>query len=100
MAETHSNRRQEVKRVSGRWLFGTNGTPRYQQGDYLRVELLSGIADSSMSIWMFVDHCDDRHAIVFGTIDSGPSEWLGNKLTSGSKVAVSYSQILEHRQSW
>jgi hypothetical protein len=71
--------------------------PKYQKGDYLRVELLSGVADSSVSIWLYVDHCDDRHAIVFGTIDSEPSEWLGNTLRSGAKLAVSYRVVREHR---
>jgi hypothetical protein len=99
MAETHNNRRQAAKRVSGRRGFGTNGAPRYQQGDYLRIELLSGVVSSSMSIWMYVDHCDDKHAIVFGTIDTEPCEWLGHPLSRGAKLAVSYRQVREHRQS-
>jgi len=53
-----------------------------------------------MSIWMYVDHCDDKHAIVFGTIDSEPSEWLGDAVRSGEKLAVSYRQVREHRPSW
>ena len=53
-----------------------------------------------MSIWIYVDHCDDKHAIVFGTIDTEPSKWLGNSLRSGAKVAVEYRQVREHRQSW
>jgi len=81
-------------------MFGTNAATRYHHGDYLRVELLSGVADSSMSIWMYVDHCDDKHAIVFGTIDSEPSEWLGDAVRSGEKLAVSYRQVREHRPSW
>jgi hypothetical protein len=96
MAKTN-NRRHKVRRVSGISAFGTKATPRYQKGDYLRVELLSGVADSSVSIWLYVDHCDDRHAIVFGTIDSEPSEWLGNTLRSGAKLAVSYRVVREHR---
>ena len=100
MAETHNNRRQEGTRVSGRRVFNKNATARYQQGDYLRVDLLSEVSDGSMSIWMFVDHCDEKHAIVFGTIDCEPSEWLGNTLRAGAKLAASYSQIREHRQSW
>jgi hypothetical protein len=82
----------------GRWVVGTNATSKYQHGDYLRVELLSEVPGRSMSIWMYVDHCDDKHAIVFGTIDSEPSEWLGNKLRSGARLAASYNQIREHRQ--
>jgi hypothetical protein len=101
MAETHSNKREdEDTEVPARWVFSTNATPKYQQGDYLRIELLSEVAGRSMSIWMYVDHCDDQHAIVFGTIDSEPSEWLGSAFRSGAKLAVSYRQVREHRQSW
>ena len=97
MAETHSNERQEGTDEPDRWVFNTNATSKYQQGDYLRVELLSEVAGRSISIWMYVDHCDDKHAIIFGTIDSEPSEWLGSTLRSGAKLAVSYRQIREHR---
>jgi len=100
MAENHNKKRPDATRVSGGRVVGTNSPPKYQQGDYMRVELLPAVADSSTSIWMFVDHCDDQHAIVFGTIDSEPSEWLGDALRSGAKLAVSYAQIREHRQSW
>jgi hypothetical protein len=96
MAETHSNKREEDTEVPGRCVFSTNATPTYQQGDYLRIEL-SQVAGRSMSIWMYVDHCDDQHAIVFGTIDIEPSEWLGSAFRSGAKLAVSYRQVREHR---
>jgi hypothetical protein len=66
----------------------------------VRVELLSEAAGSSMSIWMYVNHCDDQHAIVFGTIDIEASDWWGNSLRTGTKVAVEYHQVREHRQSW
>jgi hypothetical protein len=100
---TGSHRRQKATGVSDKGAHGTNAMPKYQKGDYLRVELLSGVAGTSMSIWMYVDHCDDKHAIVFGTIDTEPSERLGNSLKSGTKVAVGYCQLREHRehrQSW
>ena len=97
---TRSHGRQEATGVSDNGALGTNALPKYQKGDYLRVELLSGVAGSSMSIWMYVDHCDDKHAIVFGTIDIEPPEWSGNTLRSGTKVAVEYRQVREHRQSW
>ena len=100
MKGTGSHGRQKATGVSDKGALGANAMPKYQKGDYLRVELLSGVAGSSMSIWMYVDHCDDRHAIVFGTIDTEPSEWLGNSLRSGTKVAVEYRQVREHRQSW
>ncbi len=100
MEGTGSHERQKATVVSDQGALGTSALPKYEKGDYLRVELLSGVAGSSMSIWMYVDHCDDKHAIVFGTIDSEPSEWLGNSLKSGAKVAVGYRQVRERRQSW
>ena len=100
MEPTGSHERQKAAGVSDKGALGTNAIPKYQKGDYLRVELLSGVAGSSMSIWIYVDHCDDQHAIVFGTIDTEPCKWLGNSLRSGAKVAVEYRQVREHRQSW
>ena len=97
---TDSRGRHKTTGVSDKKALGKNAVPKFQKGDYLRVELLSGVAGSSMSIWMYVDHCDDKHAIVFGTIDTEPSKWLGNSLRSGTKVAVEYRQVREHRQSW
>lgn len=100
MEGTRSHGRQKATGVSDKAALGTDPMPKYQKGDYLRVELLSGVAGRSMSIWMYVDHCDDKHAIVFGTIDTEPSGWLVNSLKSGTRVAVGYRQIREHRQSW
>ena len=41
---------------------------KYKRGDYVRIELMSG-ANQALSIWMSVDRSDDKHAIVFGTIE-------------------------------
>ena len=100
MEGTGSHGRQKSTGVSDKGSLVTKAIPKYRKGDYLRVELFSGVAGSSMSIWIYVDHCDDQHAIVFGTIDTEPSKWLGNSLRSGAKVAVEYRQVREHRQSW
>jgi hypothetical protein len=100
MEGTRSHGRQKSTGVSDKGSLVTKAISKYRKGDYLRVELFSGVAGSSMSIWIYVDHCDDQHAIVFGTIDTEPSKWLGNSLRSGAKVAVEYRQVREHRQSW
>jgi hypothetical protein len=97
---TSSHGRQKATRASAKGTLATNAMPKYHKGDYLRVELLSGVAGGSVSIWMYVEHADDEHALVFGTIDTEPAEWLGNSLRSGTKVAVEYRQVREHRQSW
>jgi hypothetical protein len=100
MAKTLKTRRQEDTRASGGWMFDRNSMPKYKQGDYLRIELLSESTDGPMSVWMCVDHCDDEHAIVFGTIDTESSEWLGKTLTRGARLAASYRQVREHHLSW
>ncbi len=100
MKGTRSHGRQGTMQVSNKAVSGTNALPKYQKGDYLRVELLSERAGSSMSMWMYVDDCDDKHAIVFGTIDTKPSERWGDSPRTGTKVAVEYHQVREHRQSW
>jgi hypothetical protein len=100
MERTRNHEWQKATGVSDKRALTTNVMPKYQKGDYLRVELLPGVAGRSMSIWMYADHCDDKHAIVFGTIDIEPPEWSGNTLRSGTKVAVEYRQVREHRQSW
>ena len=100
MKESHNTRGQESTETSGSWVFDRNAMPRYKRRDYLRVELLSETTDGPMSVWMYVDHCDDEHSIVFGTIDSEPSEQFGSTLKRGAKLAASYRQVREHRPSW
>lgn len=46
---------------------------------------------------MCVDHSDDKHAIVFGTIDDDNSHGLGKALSSGAKLAASYVRVRECR---
>jgi len=76
---------------------GKQSAPTYSQGDFLRVELFSGTAAVALSLWIRVQHCDDKRAIVYGIIDDEPSQFLGNALRCGSKLAVSYRQIRECR---
>jgi hypothetical protein len=46
---------------------------------------------------MCVDHCDDEHSIVFGTIDDDSSHRLGKALTTGSKLAASFHRVRKGR---
>lgn len=71
---------------------------RYNQGDCLLVDLPSGTTDT-MSVWILVDHCDDKHAIVFGTVDREPNfpKHFGRLFRRGAKLAASYRQVREHR---
>jgi hypothetical protein len=78
--------------------FSIDAVSRYNQGDYLQVELPSGTTDT-MSVWILVDHCDDKHAIVFGTVDREPNfpKHFGRPFRRGAKLAASYRQVREHR---
>ena len=71
---------------------------RYNQGDYLRVELPSATTDR-MSVWIVAHHCDDKHGIVFGTVDRQLNfpERFGRLFSPGAKLAASYFQVREHR---
>jgi len=70
--------------------------PKYGPGDYVRIEIILG-GEEAASVWMCVDHRDDEHSIVFGTIDDDSSHRLGKALTTGSKLAASFHRILEDR---
>ena len=47
---------------------------------------------------MIVDHCDDDERLLYGILDSEPLNDYGGKVKLGSQLAVSYSQIREHRK--
>jgi hypothetical protein len=84
------SRRQEVAQQAA---------PRYKHGDYLRVDLLARASDAPISVWICVDHCDERHAIVFGTVDSEPPQCLGNMLRRGAcclRPIARYGSIVQH----
>ena len=70
---------------------------RYRRGDYVRVEILAAISRAPISVWMRVDSCDDRHSIVYGTIDDQSSTGLGTALASGAKLGATYRQVKERR---
>jgi hypothetical protein len=80
----------------GRRSFAQVTAPRYKRGDYLWVELLPGTTGGPVCVWMCVNHCDERHAVVFGTIESEPPYRLGNGLRRGGVLAATYCQVREH----
>ena len=67
--------------------------PKYGPGDYVRIEIILGGGKQRRS--GCVDHCDDEHSIVFGTIDDDSSHRLGKALTTGSKLAASFHRVRE-----
>jgi hypothetical protein len=75
----------------------TTVAPRYRTGDYVKIELRWIFGDRPMAVWIRVDHCDERRAIVFGTIDSDlPDELTDRSLRRGARLAASYTSVLQH----
>jgi hypothetical protein len=73
--------------------------PKYQSGDYLKVEFKDERAGESEWMWVKVDYCDDSKRIAFGWLDSEPILDYQNKLKLGSRVAVSYGNIRQHAKA-
>jgi hypothetical protein len=43
-------------------------------------------------------HCDDEKKLVFGALDNQPVNDYDGKVELGSELAVSYSQVREHKK--
>lgn len=99
MSKRHKTRSAKHKRESRKSAFVRRAADRYQYGDYLRVELPFGIVGVPTSVRISVVHCSEKHAIVFGTIESEPPQWLGKTLSLGATLAVSYRCVRECRQA-
>ncbi len=70
----------------------------YEQGDLVKVEFSGSAGGIGEWMWIRVHHCDEEKEIVFGTLDSEPLNDYDGKVTLGTDLAVSYSQIREHRK--
>ena len=73
--------------------------PTYARGDYVKVEFTDEATGIGERMWLRVDRCDDKKRIVYGTLDSEPLNDYGGQLHLGSKLAVSFAQIREHRKA-
>jgi hypothetical protein len=71
----------------------------YERGDYVKVEFPDETTGIGEWMWVRVVHCDDEKQMVFGTLDNEPVGDYGGKVGLGSELAVSYSQIRDHRKS-
>ena len=49
-------------------------------------------------MWVRVSRCDEQKRLVFGTLDNEPLNDYGGRIGLESELAVSYSQIREHRK--
>ena len=71
---------------------------KYERGDYVKVEFPDDTTGIGEWMWVIVDHTDDEKRLVFGTLDNEPVNDYDGKIELGSELAISYSQIREHRK--
>ncbi len=72
--------------------------PRYERGDYVKVEFADERTGIGEWMWVRVDHCDDQRQLLFGVLDNEPLNDYGGKIGAGSELAIRYSQIREHKK--
>jgi hypothetical protein len=72
--------------------------PTYAQGDYVKVEFPDETTGIGEWMWVRVTRCDQERQLVFGVLDNEPLNDCEGKLGLGVELAVSYSQIREHRK--
>lgn len=72
--------------------------PNYEPGDHIKVEFEGEDGMPGEWIWCIVRSRDDEKRLVYGTLDNEPVNEYGGKLELGSELAISYSQIREHRK--
>lgn len=104
-SEQNKSLKKDCREMPGCWLpHGHTGecqpisVPRYERGDYVKVEFSGDAGMPSEWMWVRVHHCDDERQLVFGKLDNEPLDDHGGKLELGSELAVSYSQIREHKK--
>ncbi len=74
--------------------------PQYDRGDYVKVEFASqtpGLPGEWM--WVHVHRCDEERQLLFGTLDNEPVV-NSEDLQHGQELAISYSQVREHKKPW
>ena len=73
--------------------------PKYETGDYVKVEFSDETTGVGEWMWVRVHRCDDENQLVFGTLDNVPINDESGKLKLGTELAVSFTQIREHKNS-
>jgi len=71
---------------------------RYEKGDYIKVEFPDEVTGIGEWMWIRVEACDDERQMVFGNLDNEPVNDYEGKLRPGSRLAVRFSQIREHKK--
>ncbi len=72
--------------------------PVYERGDYVKVDFPDEATGVGEWMWVRVEVCDASRKLIIGTLDNEPLNDYGGKVELGSSVAVSFSQIREHRK--
>jgi hypothetical protein len=72
--------------------------PKYEKGDYIKVEFPDETTGIGEWMWVRVHRCDDTQKIVFGSLDNAPVNDTSGKLKLGTELAISFSQIREHKK--
>jgi hypothetical protein len=72
--------------------------PKYEKGDFIKVEFPDDTTGVGEWMWVRVRHCDDEKQLVFGALDSVPINDHAARLTLGAELAISFAQIREHRK--
>ena len=73
-------------------------SPKYEPGDYIKVEFPDEVTGIGEWMWVRVEACDDERQMVFGNLDNEPVNDYQGKLRVGSPLAIRFSQIREHRK--
>lgn len=76
-----------------------NSMASNQPGDYVKAEFRNDKTGESEWMWVRVDSCNEESQIVFGQLDSVPLLDYGEKLKLGSRLAVSYQKIRQHKKA-
>jgi hypothetical protein len=77
---------------------GSRLTPSYERGDYVKVEFPDQTTGIGEWMWVRVTRSDEEKQLVFGVLDNEPLNDYEGTVELGSELAVSYSQIREHRK--
>jgi hypothetical protein len=92
------NSEQRAKHVKLPYVQQGAVMPRYDPGDFIKVEFPDPATGIGEWMWIRVHRCDDEKKVVFGTLDSEPINDYDAKIELGSELAVSYTQIKEHKK--
>jgi hypothetical protein len=76
-----------------------SSVPRYEPGDFIKVECPDESSGVGEWMWVRVRRCDDTRRVVFGVLDNVPINDKSGKLELGRELAISFSQVREHRKS-